>query len=675
MRDKLIACFQDTLNRCAQGELARRTQAAANASVVYPENFVSGRLHPVRELTVQVVEGTAFDTARENLGYGRVAVLNFANPHYPGGAVAQGVMAQEECLCRSSNLYPCLAGEAMAAGFYRYHQTQTDYDFSDRMICTPNVTVFKDDSPVPVARQEEDWFQVDVITCAAPYLAKRRHVNRTVLLELFVKRIRGILEAALDLEAEVLILGAFGCGAFGNPPEVVAGAFHQLLKERRYQTAFSRVIFAIKSSVGGDAYTVCPNLAAFQLEFFGTSSEMEKLRYVGGPQKDPGALDVVLPGGRVRYRGSESRAYYQWREKNPYFGKKFSIVGDSISTLEGFNPRGNALFYDGASRSRTGIWEMADTWWGKVIDFFGGELLVNDSWSGCWVARPESRREQFPSACSDRRTGRLHGGSVQPDVILVYLGTNDWANGVALQPTDGVDLESADTYFALAYGLMLNKLRRNYPQAEIWCMTLARTKISTNPGFRFPEAYAGIHMQEYNHQITNAALANGCAVADIYSQGVLLDTLDGTHPNPQGMDTLAMLMVRQMADAKGGDLLDCELTHDCVDGICRRCGKPMPQQRRNSLRLRLRSSGQVLTCDRWQVTLGRSRDCDLVLTNLYVARSQATFHCRDGSWYLRDNDTRNGTYLNGTRLQQELEYPIHPGDLISFAKKEEAEVL
>ena len=142
------------------------------------------------------------------------------------------------------------------------------------------------------------------------------------------------------------------------------------------------------------------------------------------------------------------------------------------------------------------------------------------------------------------------------------------------------------------------------------------------------------------------------------------------------MDTLAMLMVRQMADEAGGELLDCELRHEPYNGICRRCGKPMPERKQeNPLRLRLRSTGQILTADRWQVTLGRSRDCDLVVGNPYVARSQATFTCREGQWRLRDNDTRNGTYLNGKRLEPDGEYRIHPGDTISFAKKEEAEVL
>lgn len=672
-QEERIACFRDTLACCESEALAALTEKARENSRVYPENFRTERLYPVREPEIVVIEQTSFDAARENRKYGAVAVLNFANPHYPGGGVFQGAKAQEECLCRSSNLYPCLEDGRVFDEFYRYHQKRTDYDFSHRLIYTPGVTVFKDDAPVPGKMKEADWFSVDVITCAAPYQAKRRYVNPTALKNLFKARIRNILEAAMDHEAEVLILGAFGCGAFKNPPKVVAKAFREVLSEQRYQ-AFRRIVFAIKSSVGADPYTVCPNLAAFQTEFLGSSAELEKLRYVGGIQDGPGMLDVMLPGGRIRYRGSESRDYHAWREKNPYFGKKFSILGDSISTLEGFNPRGYAVYYDEARREKSGVWEMEDTWWGKVIDFFGGELLVNDSWSGSRVTRIPGSGEQFPAGCSTRRTGNLHIDDVYPDVILICLGINDWARGVPAEP-ERLTAEDSDTCFSLAYSLMLSRLKQNYPNAEIWCCTLGETCMESRKEFRFPESFGGISIREYNYQIANAALAADCCIADIHSQEVPYDTIDGTHPTAKGMDTLAMLMIRQMADEDGGNFLDCEMDHEIEKNICRRCGKPLPVPKENVLRLRLKADGQILTASGWQVNLGRSRENDLVLDNPYVARFQATLTCREGRWRIRDNGTKNGTYLNGKRLEADSEYRIHPGDTLCFAQKVEAEVL
>lgn len=98
---------------------------------------------------------------------------------------------------------------------------------------------------------------------------------------------------------------------------------------------------------------------------------------------------------------------------------------------------------------------MNDTWWGKVIEFFGGELLVNNSWSGSCVTG--SNATLFPSGCSDERTSCLHINSVKPDVIIIYLGFNDWANGVVLDGTHFLE-ESLDlSYFVCAYNKMLEK--------------------------------------------------------------------------------------------------------------------------------------------------------------------------------------------------------------------------
>ena len=260
-----------------------------------------------------------------------------------------------------------------------------------------------------------------------------------------------------------------------------------------------------------------------------------------------------------------------------------------------------------------------------------------------------------------------------PDVILVWMGWNDWAAGVSPEPDDVV--VEGDTCFSLAYSLMLSRLKQNYPQAEIWCCTLPVSCMEANPSLVFPESYGGVNIREYNHQIVNCALAAGCCAADLSSQEIPFDTMDGTHPTAKGMDTLAMLMIRQMADEEGGNLLDCEMDHDIVDNICRRCGKPLPVPRENVLKLGLKDDGRILTASGWQVTLGRSLDNDMVLENPYVARSQATFTCREGMWRVRDNGTKNGTYLNGKRLEADGEYRIHPGDTLCFAQKVEAEVL
>lgn len=81
---------------------------------------------------------------------------------------------------------------------------------------------------------QEDWFKVDVITCAAPYLGGSKYTNLTVLKRIFQNRITNIMEAALDNKVDTIILGAFGCGAFKNPAYVVAEAFKSVIESKQY---------------------------------------------------------------------------------------------------------------------------------------------------------------------------------------------------------------------------------------------------------------------------------------------------------------------------------------------------------------------------------------------------------------------------------------------------------
>ena len=159
----------------------------------------------------------------------KVAVLNFANNHSIGGA-PYSAGAQEESLCRCSTLLPCL--EVEKDSFYNYHidlyqKNLLDEYGNDDIIFTPDITVFKTDESKPILMDENDWFNVDVITCAAPEV--RYGFDKSKLYQLLQQRIKKILDVAAFYNAEVLILGAFGCGAFGNPPDMVASIFDDLI--------------------------------------------------------------------------------------------------------------------------------------------------------------------------------------------------------------------------------------------------------------------------------------------------------------------------------------------------------------------------------------------------------------------------------------------------------------
>ena len=270
-RDELIACFQDTYQASYSTSLQNYTYASINSNTVYPENFQSSIPYKSECGQISVFQGTTFQIASQYRTWGKVAVLNFANPENPGGGVRNGAMAQEECLCRSSNLYACISNENTFQEYYNYHRMYpNNYLYSDRLIYTKDVIVFKNDDRIPQNLPQEKWFSVDVITSAAPYMANNQTLSIPDLLELFKKRIKNIFEVARENQVEILILGAFGCGAFKNPPEVVAEAFQQVIVEQNYLREFKHIVFAIKPT-GED----CPNVKAFAGKF-------EPLRYLTG---------------------------------------------------------------------------------------------------------------------------------------------------------------------------------------------------------------------------------------------------------------------------------------------------------------------------------------------------------------------------------------------------------
>lgn len=172
----------------------------------------------------------------------KIAVLNFANNHSIGGA-PYSAGAQEESMCRCSTLLPCL--QACESTFYQPHRDAYDRGLLDNygnsdIIYTPNVTVFKTDESEPKLLDENNWYIVDVITCAAPEV--KYGYDKQKLDDVLTERIRKIIDVAALNKVEVLILGAFGCGAFGNPPALVAETFKETLV---HYSIFEIVEFAV----------------------------------------------------------------------------------------------------------------------------------------------------------------------------------------------------------------------------------------------------------------------------------------------------------------------------------------------------------------------------------------------------------------------------------------------
>lgn len=205
------------------------------------------RLHPPDEALpaegppnpaplVEVTNESTLAAARR-LGDGTAALV-FASARNPGGGFRTGARAQEEDIARASALHACLD---TVPAFYAHHRAEPDLRYSDRVIYSPHVPVFRDDTGRLLDRPHHSA----LITAAAP---NRRAVTQnqpdlaaTVPAVLTGRALR-VLEVAAAHGHRRLVLGAWGCGVFGNDPHLVAQAFAAALHR---VNRFDHVVFAV----------------------------------------------------------------------------------------------------------------------------------------------------------------------------------------------------------------------------------------------------------------------------------------------------------------------------------------------------------------------------------------------------------------------------------------------
>ena len=219
-------------------DLSAQVRAAVQAALHYAADHAhAAPVTGAHTTAYEVTNETTLSAHRRHQAKGhRVVSLNFASATSPGGGFLTGARAQEEYLCRSSALYLTLMDSPM----YAYHRREGHKRYSDAMIYSPDVPVFRDDAhgllPAP--------YPATFITSAAP-LTKHLHPEELILLtEILRTRIRKILTLAQVHGHDSLVLGAWGCGAFGNDGHQVADLFHRAL-EGDFKGAFKEVTFAI----------------------------------------------------------------------------------------------------------------------------------------------------------------------------------------------------------------------------------------------------------------------------------------------------------------------------------------------------------------------------------------------------------------------------------------------
>ena len=239
-RNKNIQILEETLSICSRGYYGVNGKRAdcklsklqmPQTEVILPEDDVPVLDQFARTFTTEYrcEYGDSFGAARELAGEGKecILVLNFANAVHPGGGVRNGACAQEEDLCRKSSLLFSL--ESMQARrFYNYNWKLMSNLGSDAVIITPRVEIIRDDDNELL----EESVVAAVMTCAAPNVSEGlAGMTQEEYEELIYRRIMRMLLVAASRGYKNLVLGAWGCGAFGNDSKTMSDLFKKAARE------------------------------------------------------------------------------------------------------------------------------------------------------------------------------------------------------------------------------------------------------------------------------------------------------------------------------------------------------------------------------------------------------------------------------------------------------------
>jgi uncharacterized protein (TIGR02452 family) len=228
----LLNVYNDTLNITA-GFKNSLTTKHTTEDIDYPEDldFNAGSSRVLVQPTDSVSALVDYSRMLE-----RVCVLNMASPKRPGGGVARGARAQEECLFRCSNL-----SQVISSDFYPLEDNECLY--------TKDAVFVKDFNYALLSKP----VMADVITIPAIHLTSNDPCDNYE--QITKQKIRLMLSVPWQNKARHLILGAWGCGVFRNDPETMAGFFRDVLEDEGFKYFYDTVVFAVindKNSVGNN---------------------------------------------------------------------------------------------------------------------------------------------------------------------------------------------------------------------------------------------------------------------------------------------------------------------------------------------------------------------------------------------------------------------------------------
>lgn len=278
---------------------------------------------------------------------------------------------------------------------------------------------------------------------------------------------------------------------------------------------------------------------------FVLATEPGTYEHCGGLTCEEGEIAVFVTLNGTWYKlNSKIAKRGQSSEDARFIGKKISILGDSISTYQGYIPSNYQYFYP--TSSCPDVDSVSKTYWKIVADNLGLSVK-NCAYSGSTCAETGG---YGVVGCSDERIAEL-GKDGNPDIVWVYIGINDWGYGKVdlgdwtpekALPTNG------DT-FSNAYALMLSKIQIAYPDAKIFCSPLLPDK-ARDADHNYPLVNSrGISLKAFNDKIVEIANGLGVNVVNMPGCGINWNTMQyyfgdysetyGIHPNAAGHKKMA----------------------------------------------------------------------------------------------------------------------------------------
>lgn len=278
-----------------------------------------------------------------NEGYNPV-LLNFASAGHPGGGVETGARAQEETICRRSTLTRSIYSfDTKYASRYGYAlQVGEHYPIVSEFsaIYSPAVTVFREG--VDCLLMDEPY-DVAVVTCAALNLNGKYPIKLTpdghmpqAAIDITRNKIRTVFRIGLMYDHDALVLGAFGCGAFKNPPAEIAWLFHNVMEEPEFKDKFRLITFSIIE----DHNSRNANLDAFKAEFIQEEKQPKRSQIkFPSPEKIThlASNQIFVFGSNLRGAHAGGAARYALDHFGAIWGQGVGLQGQSyaIPTMQG----------------------------------------------------------------------------------------------------------------------------------------------------------------------------------------------------------------------------------------------------------------------------------------------------------------------------------------------------